>query len=294
VKKIADKMYKNFVILVIFLTLFSSQLYSEENAIQDSLKNKSLNRIKQQDYIQKDIFGNPISEKEIKDFNEKDREEQKEEAESYIFGIGLIIFASPIYLPIKLLEDDYSETFYFQKYPFEKGDGFTEFTGRNFMGNIFLSTQYVNKDIIGYHTNSTFSFLRLSVETRYSYYQVNNDSNKENLSNLDAIVTFVFAQNQFTNFSSGFGYNHFANTSLKDGLKWVYKVHLFQKPFNLNLDYGLLSYDLASGKNIKFNNEFNIDFGIFVKRVEFKLGYRWNKIGEEKLYGPEISTAIWL
>jgi len=61
----------------------------------------------------------------------------------------------------------------------------------------------------------------------------------------------------------------------------------------LNLDYGLLSYNLESGKNIKFNNEFNIDFGIFVKRFEFKLGYRRNKIEEEKLYGPEISTVIW-
>ncbi len=275
---------------LIFLLFLNSLIYAQnvnEQTSQDSVDVQK-KQIQNQDFINKDIFGNPISEKEVKDFNDKDREEQKEEAESYIFGI---IFASPIYLPIKLLEDDYSETFYYQKYPFEEGDGFTEFDGKSWMGNLTLSSQYVNKNIVGYKVNSSLSFLRFTFEPSYSSYSIQNE--EEDISTFNTTILFTFSQNQFINFKTGLGYNHFVSVSKHDGINWKYEICLFQKPFNLNLGYNLTGYDLKSKKKVKFNNDFNLNFGYFFKRFELKIGYRWHKIGKEKLNGPEIYNGFW-
>ena len=74
-----------------------------------------------------------------------DRDEQREEAESYLFDWALIVLVSPLFLPQKLLNDDYSDTFYFQKYPFAKDDGFMEYEGKRWMGNV------IEEKIIGNH-----------------------------------------------------------------------------------------------------------------------------------------------
>ena len=292
--KAKNKMFFKYCSLI-FLFLLNSLLFAQdinEQTFQDSLDvYKKQIQLKNKDFIDKDIFGNPISEKEVEDFNNKDREEQKEEAESYLFGIELLIFASPIYLPIKLLEDDYSETFYYQKYPFENGDGLTEFDGKKWMGNFTLSSQYVNKEAVGYKLNSSFKIFRFSIDPTYSYYNFPNKNN--NISNFNTTIKITFAQNRFINFRTGFGYSHFETDSKFDGINWIYEICLFQKPFNFNLDYNLTCYDLESDEKVKFNNDFNINFGYFFKRINIKLGYRWHKIGEEKLNGPEISSSIW-
>jgi len=280
------------LISLIFLNSLIFAQNFEEQSIQDSFDvQKKQIQIQNKDFLKRDIFGNPISEKEIKDFDDKDREEQKEEVESYIFRIGLIIFASPIYFPIKLLEDDYSETFHYQKYPFENGDGLTKFDGKKWMGKFTFSSQYVNKNIVGYKVNTSYRFFRFSIDTSYSHYSFIND--EKDISNFNTTIMFTFAQNKFINFRTGFGYNHFETVSKYDGINWIYEICIFQRPFNLNLGYNLTGYDLEAKEKVKFNNEINLNFGYFYKRFEFKLGYRWHKIGEEKLNGPEIYSGFW-
>lgn len=280
--------------LLIFLFLLNSLLFAQDinkQTFQDSSDvYKKQIQLKNKNFIDKDSFGKPISKKEVEDFNNKDKEDQKEEAESYILGIGLSIFASPIYLPIKLLEDDYSETFYYQSYPFENGDGLTEFDGKKWMGNFTLSYQYVNNKAVGYKLNSSFRIFRFSIDPTYSYY---NFPDKDNISKFSTTIKITFAQNQFINFRTGFGYSHFETDSKFDGINWIYEICLFQKPFNLKLNFNSTAYDFQSEKGVKFSNDFNIGFGYFFKRINIKLAYRWHKIGEETLNGPEISSSIW-
>ena len=281
------------IILIFLNTLIFAQTIKEQTLQDSSGTHKKHIQIQNQDFIRKDIFGNPILEKETKDFSDKDKdkEEQKEEAESYIFGIGLLVFASPIYLPIKLLEDDYSEKFYYQKYPFEKGDGFTEFDGKRWMGNLTFSYQYVDKNIVGYKVNSSLRFLRFTFEPSYSFYS--NPKGEENISKFNTTIKFTFAQNQFINFRTGLGYSHFETDSKFDGINWIYEICLFQKPFNIRLNYNLTGYNFKSKEKVSFNNNFNINFGYFFKNFNLTLGYRWNKMGKEKLNSPEISSSFW-
>jgi hypothetical protein len=241
--------------------------------------------------IKKDIFGNSISEKEIEDFNDNDREEREEEEESIIGRIWIMVLASPFYLPILLLDDDYSETLYYQKYPFENGIRFTEYDGKKWMINFTLSSQYVNKDIVGYNIKSSYKFLRLSIDPSYSYYSYNNE--EKDISNFDTTILFTFAQNEFINFRTGFGYNHFENVSKYDGINWKYVICLFQKPFHLNLDNTLICYNMESKEKVEFNNDFSINFGYLYKGLEFKLGYKWFNLGEEQLNGPVLSSVFW-
>lgn len=287
------------ILMFTIIILLNSKLFAQDliqPIIEDSIDvHKTKVHTPYRDIRQKDIFGNPISEKEVEEFNDKDTEEQREEVESfvggYVFMAGALIFASPIYLPLKLLDDDYSDQFYYQKYPFENEDGFTEYDGKKWMLNFTLSSQYVDKNTIGYKFNSSFRLLRFSIDPTYSYYNIDNEDNY--ISNFDTTIKITFAQSHFINFRTGLGYSHFETDSKFDGINWIYEIGIFQKPFNLNLGYNLTGYDLVSEEEVKFNNDFNINFGYFFKRFELKLGYRFLKIGEEKLCGPEFSSSLW-
>ena len=272
-------MKKRALFLIVFIIYITSSIFAnneEVNDIKDSLE-----------YYKK-ISSKPDYLRLENEYEEGDR--VKEDVEGYIFGM---IFMGPFYLPCKLLNDDYSDTFYFQKYPFAKDDGFMEYEGKRWMGNVTISTQYVNEDIWGYRASSSFAFLRLSLETSYSNYTKRCDHHKEYFSALDAVASFVFAQNRYINFRSGLGYQHFERESKEDGLKWVYKIQLFQKPFHLNMDYGLIFYELDSIDSKNIINEFKVDLGIFIKRFEFKIGYRIFKIIKENLNGPTLSIIVW-
>ncbi|MDP8226146.1 MAG: hypothetical protein P9L89_00685 [Candidatus Celaenobacter polaris] len=313
---------KTNLMLIIFLLLISQYLFAEE--VNDSTKVDSLKKVKKfffdktkidsinnikkpyfdktrQDYIDKNLFENPNYENTIEDnrlsleeLEEKKREEREEALETIIFTGVLIITAAPVYLPIILLDDDYSDNFYFQNYPFEINDGFIDYEGKSWMANISTSTQYVNKNIWGYRIEPTISYLRLSLESSYSYYLRNVLNDKQNLSTFESLILFSFAQNQFINFRTGFGFKHLQSSSQEDGIKWAYKIRIFKKPFNINIDYGLLLYNLKCFKCIKTVNEFNIGLGVHIKRIEFKLGYRFFKIIDEKLNGPEFVIRFWM
>jgi len=286
-----------FFLISVFIT--GSFVFAEgnnESAWPDSINDPPKDQIKipaLQDHLTKDILGNPVLDKTREDYEKLDRDEQEEEAESYLFSWALIILASPLFLPQKLLEDDYSDTFYYQNYPFEKGDGFTEFDGRKWMINSVFSFQFVSKEIRGYHLNPSLSFLRLSLEAIYSKFERKHENIDTYLSAWDAVISFVFAQNQFINFRSGLGYQHFEYETKEDGIKWIYEIQIFQRPFSLNLDYGLIFYDLRSNDTNNIINEFILNAGIHSQRFEFKIGYRFFKIIEEELNGPEVSAGIW-
>jgi len=109
-----------------------------------------------------------------------------------------------------------------------------------------------------------------------------------------SLILFTFAQNQYINFRTGLGYQHLQSSRKEDGIKWKYQIRIFNKPFNINLDYGLLLYNLKSFKSIKTENEFNIGLGLHIRRIEFKLGYRFFKIIDEKLNGPEFVVRFWI
>lgn len=315
-------MNKRIFVLIIFIISIFQYSYAEEvndTTKVDTLKNAkkfffdktkvdSLNNVKKpyfdktrQNYIDKEIFENQNFENTIEDkrlsleeLEEKKREEREEAIGSIIFMGAIIITAAPVYLPIILLDDDYSDTFYFQDYPFSKKIGFTDYDGKSLMANISASTQYVNKNIWGYRIEPTISYLRFSLETSYSNYfkKVLNDT--KNISTFESLILFTFAQNQFINFRTGLGYQLLKSSSQEDGIKWAYKIRIFKKPFNINLDYGLLLYNLTSFKSIKTENEFNIGLGLHIRRIELKLGYRFFKIIDNKLNGPEFVVRFWL
>lgn len=288
---INTKAFLNIPLIISFI-IFNSILLAQnvnEQTPQDSLDVPKQFKIRNQDFLKKDIFGNPISEKEIEDFDYKDREEQKDLIVSDIISM---IFAFPIILPRKMLNDECSEgnRYYYQKYPFEYNDGFMSDFGRKWMGNFTLSSQYVNNNVVGYKFNSSFRFLRLSIEPSYSYYY---DNKEKFIINYNTLIMLTFAQNEFINFKTGFGYNHFETNSKFDGIDWKYEIGFINKPFHFNLSYKLTGYDFESEEKVKINNDFNINLGYFFNRFEIKLGYRWHKIGEVKLNGPEISGVLW-
>ncbi len=225
-------------------------------------------------------------------YDEYDEDDSNEDVEdSFIFIAATIVIAAPIFGPIALLDDDYSETLYYQKYPFEKDHIFMNESGRKCMTNFTLSTQYVEKDILGYQLKSSFRFLRLSIEPSYLFYS-HSDKNKI-ISDFNTILLFTFAQNDFLNFRTGPGYYHSETKTKIDGLNWKYEICAFSKPVHLNLGYKLTAYNLKKGERVKYNNSFNIMGGYLYKRMELDLGYNWTEIGERKLKGSEFRMTFW-
>ena len=272
-------MKKRALFLIVFIIFITSLIFAnneEVNAIKDSLE-----------YYKK-ISSKPDYLKLENEYEEGDR--VKEDVEGYIFGM---IFMGPFYFPCKVLKDDYSETYYFQNYLFSKGDGFMELVGKTWMENIGISAQYVNENTFGYQLNSSLSLLRFSLEITYSNYTKNINNDKEHISALEIITAFTFAQNKYINFRTGLGYQHLNGETKEDGFKCIYKIRLFKKPLNLNLDYGFVLYDLKSVNSLKTINEFNIDLGIHLKRFELKLGYKLFRIIKDKLNGPTLSVIVW-
>lgn len=272
-------MKKRVLLIIIFFIFITSLIFANdevENTIKDSIE-----------YYKK-ISSKPDYLKLENEYEEGDR--IKEDVEGYIFEM---IFMAPFYFPCKVLKDDYSKTYYFQNYPFAKGDGFMELVGKTWMGNIGISAQYVNENTSGYLLNSSLGLLRFSFETAYYNYTQNISNDKEHISALEIITAFTFAQNKYINFRTGLGYQHLNGETKEDGFKCIYKIRLFKKPLNLNLDYGFVLYDLKSVNSLKTINEFNIDLGIHLKRFELKLGYKLFRIIKEKLNAPTLSVIVW-
>lgn len=171
-------------------------------------------------------------------YDEYDEDENNEDVkESFFFAAVAIVIAAPIFGPKALLDDNYSETLYYQKYPFEKGNIFMKESGRKCMANFTFSTQYVEKDIAGYQLKSSFRFLRLSIEPSYLFY---SHSDKErDISDFNTVLLFTFAQNGFLNFRTGPGYHHSETKTKNDGINWEYEIDALSKPVHINLDTDL-------------------------------------------------------
>jgi len=284
------------ITLIFLILIFPALAVIIERTNQDSLQDirkPAIEKFIHLDHQGKGIVENPVHSEMKNDIEEGVSEEQRSETESYLVGWILVALASPLFLPQKLLGDDYSENFYYQDYPFCNSEGFTDFEGKKWMISGSTSFQYVNKNTWGYHLNSSFGFLRFSMAAAYSNFECKNTQNKSNISAFAASASFTFAQNRFLNFSSGLGYQHFKTAVKRDGLKWIYRIRFFQKPVNLDLNYGLILYELDNISSKTAINEFLADLGILIGRFEFKINYRLFTIINEKLNGPGFSLQLW-
>ncbi|MDP8210373.1 MAG: hypothetical protein RAO94_00870 [Candidatus Stygibacter australis] len=228
----------------------------------------------------------------VRDFDEDDEEDQGGLIiAAFIVALALVILASPYYIPASILEEDYPDKYYYQNYPFEDSNGFLDEVGREWMANLSFSTHYIDEDITDYQINTSFRYCRLALEPSYLNYNLGKE--EKDIKCFDSMLLFTFAQNNFINFRSGFGYTHFETDSKHDGIDYKYQVELFSKPLHLDLEYKLTGYNFKKGEKVAYNNDFAIFFGYFYKRLELNLGYSWNEIGDTYLKGPGIHTVFW-
>jgi len=161
-------------------------------------------------------------------YDEDDNEVELDEIKSGIFLVFIASVTSPYWLPIAFIDDG---SFRYQNYPFEKNDSFLSESGRTWMMNYSLSTQYIKKDERGLLFKSSISYLRLTVEPYYQLYQKDDDSS--DYLSYGGQVLLTFAQNHLFCFRSGFGYNHFENQFKHDGINWEYEANIYRKNLHL-------------------------------------------------------------
>ena len=222
------------------------------------------------------------------DYDDDDHEDELEEIKSGVFLVLIVSVTSTYWLPIAYIDDG---LFRYQNYPFEKNDSFLSESGRTWMMNYSLSTQYLDKDVKGWLFKSSISYLRLAVEPFYRLYQKDDDNS--DLLSYGGQVLITFAQNHLFCFRSGFGYNHFENQSKHDGINLEYEASIYRKNLHFKLDYTLTGYTSTNNKEFQYNNDFKTSIGYFYKRLEFDLGYRWSTFDKEYLNKPEMGIIVW-
>ena len=287
-----------YLLFLIFAFTISS-IYANDKAEtthQDSLEYiRKLYEKKQFD--ETDLKDNPLDNEYYEYDQSKDIEgeyhlESENKESDFDLSMALYVLALPFYLPIKLLEEDFPELYFYQDYPYAESNFFFSNDGKNWMGAIEISAHYINEDLSGFLINSSYNYFRLSLEPVLSYYNDQNELNKD-IYSFQFVSALSFARNNFSDFRFGLGYQHLSETEKKDALKIIYKMRFFRKPFNLNLGYGLSMYDLGIDNKVKLQNEFDLDIGIFIKRFELKTGYQIDKLLSTELIGPKFSLSVW-
>ncbi|OGH63732.1 MAG: hypothetical protein A3I06_01170 [Candidatus Lindowbacteria bacterium RIFCSPLOWO2_02_FULL_62_12] len=199
--------------------------------------------------------------------------------------IGLIApFAGPYYL----LDDRYDEPVGFEAYPFaDDAEGCTRRDGRDWLMQTHLSIQSVSGNILATRADGSLNFWqRLALEGAYSRYEERLKNHTEILRLREALVTFMFAQNEFLDFRAGVGSQAIDGRNLNTGVKWVYRIRWFHRPFQFNLDLGVTTNLGASTLS-----EISPGVGWHVGRFESRLSYRRLKISGDRLAGLVLAQA---
>ncbi|MCF7920437.1 MAG: hypothetical protein K9N06_11055 [Candidatus Cloacimonetes bacterium] len=232
---------------------------------------------------------NSGSSRRVNDFGEYDEEDSEKDDFPYFYLVAIVVMV-PYFAPGYFLDDDFSDAYYYQNYPFENSNVFMDDVGRNWMANLSFSTQYIDEDVTGYQVKAAYRYNRFALEPSYTFYNFHKD--EKSFTNFNSMLLLTFAHNYFINFRSGLGYSHFETDSKHDGIDYEYQISMFSKPIHIDLVYKLTGYNLITWSEIEYNNDFSIGLGYVYKRLEFNLGYNWDEMGTRYLKGPLISTVL--
>ncbi len=204
--------------------------------------------------------------------------------------VAFIALAAPFAGPYYLLDEHYDEPFGYERYPFAEGSGgCTKYDGKKWMINADMTGQYISSSTMGVRTDMTWAFWRrFAFEGAYTQYEERLKTRHEFLSFGEGLMTFMFAHNDFADFRAGVGIQTVNGKDLNSGLKGVYRIRWFHRPFQFNLDLGL-----TTGLGGSSLSEIAPGVGFHLGRTEMKFAYRRLKIGDERLCGPEISLRWW-
>ncbi|OVE76486.1 hypothetical protein BVX98_05770 [bacterium F11] len=207
-----------------------------------------------------------------------------------IMGTFLVVYilGSPFHLPYSALNDEYGKPFGYQSYPFEEGNGLLNQSPKHWSFNTNFLIQVLPGDTIGYRGDAHLTVeKRFNLETSLTKYEERINNRMEYLSFTEVLGTVTFAKNNNWNFRAGLGLERISGEKVKNGMKFVYKVRLFQKPIQANLDLGVTTglgsplWEIAPRVGLHFN------------RIEGFVGYRQKRISGENIRGPEFGLRFW-
>jgi len=203
------------------------------------------------------------------------------------FKILLLIALAPFYIPYGLLERDETGPLKFQKYPFENTNSFYFDEGKNWCVNSSLLLHYINAkdDSYGFGSNIYFQYNRFGLRVNIFQYK---SKNNEKLSKLSIYPFYTFARNEFINFQTGIGYNYEKSNEGIHGLVWNYQINLYSKPLRFQLSNDLIIGFPKNKENVRYNENLNVNISYYIKSISLSLGYYFNTVNKETMYGPFI------
>lgn len=208
-----------------------------------------------------------------------------------VFEVGEVlakIVSAPFGLPYNLLQDNLTNTWGFQKYPFASKVGFAEEMGtKQQVLRIGGLGQLLFDGVYGGHL-----FLEGSVTPRwkliFNYIQLFEPGYDPMMLLLpDMKIAFTFAMDELFQFSFGCGPAGILGNEQRVGAKFSYEVDIFSDSLHHAMG---IAVTFSSGKPVF---HLNYQLGVFIRNSEIILGYDFLRTGNENLHGPLLGYAVW-
>ncbi len=212
------------------------------------------------------------------------------EADGKAVGNALLTTAAGsivlILFPGWMLDDELSDRYGYQDYPFAEEDGYKKTQGKDWDFYLSLGDSPDNELQFGLET----SWKRFVVETHYQRFTL--DDPEITGSEVQIMPSFIFAHNEYFDFRICAGYSLYGEDVEGSSVDAAYKIRYFQKPLFLTL---------GAENRFYFHDDENDQFqlvtasvGYVWKRFEVSLEYEYRFAFDEVSHTARFGAGLWL
>ena len=212
----------------------------------------------------------------------------EDESSSAAFHLFMLVALAPFYLPEEIVGYENKEQLKFQNYPFENTNSFYFDEGKNWCFNSSLLFHYINTkdETYGFGSNIDFQYNRFGLQANIYQYKTNHN---EQLYKFSIYPFYTFARNRFINFQTGIGYNYEKSAEKTHWVLWNYRINVYSKPIQLQISNDLNINFPNNEDKTRVDENLSVKISYYIKHFSASLGYYFNSINNERLYGPNFS-----
>ncbi len=195
-------------------------------------------------------------------------------------SIVLILF------PGWMLDDELSDRYGYQDYPFAEEDGYKKTQGKDWDFYLSLGDSPDNDLQFGLET----SWKRFVMETRYRMFTL--DDADLSGSEVQIMPSFIFAHNEYLDFRICAGYSLYGEDAEGSSVDTAYKIRYFKKPFFCTLGAENRFY-FHDDEDDQFQLV-TVSVGYVWKRFEVNLEYEYRFAFDEVRHTARFGAGLWL